>query len=221
MNNKLKTNIIIIGAGGFAREVLWTIQDHNEIYHEFSVVGFLDDDKSLWGNTIDGIEVLGKIDLVFSQKEKIKCVIAIADSEIRKKIVKKLEKEKISFQTIIHPNVVYSKSSKIGKGVIIQAGGIITVNVKICNHVHINMDTTIAHDSVIQDFVTMAPGVHVNGETTIQEGVFIGSGAVLQQKLKIGKWAKIGAGTVLRTNVEEYSTYVGVPGKLKKTKERK
>lgn len=77
------------------------------------------------------------------------------------------------------------------------------------------MGTTIAHDSVIQDFVTMAPGVHVNGETVIEEGVFIGSGAVLQQKLKIGKWAKIGAGTVLRTNAEEHSTYVGIPGKLK------
>jgi len=215
MGNKLKTNVVVIGAGGFGREVIWTIQEHNKIYDEFSVVGFLDDDESLWGKMVDGIKVLGNIDWVFLQKKEIKYIIAIADSQIRKKIVEKLGREKISFQTIIHPNVVYSKSSKIGNGVIIQAGGIITINVKIGNHVHVNMGTTIAHDSVIQDFVTMAPGVHVNGETVIEEGVFIGSGAVLQQKLKIGKWAKIGAGTVLRTNAEEHSTYVGIPGKLK------
>ena len=85
------------------------------------------------------------------------------------------------------------------------------------DHVHINIDTTIGHSSIIQDFVTISPGVHVNGNTIVGEGTFIGSGAVMQQGLKIGKWAKIGAGTVLRTNVEDHSTYVGVPGKLKKS----
>ena len=79
------------------------------------------------------------------------------------------------------------------------------------------MDVTIAHDSVIQDFATLSPGAHVNGNTIVGEGTFIGTGAVMQQNLKIGKWAKIGAGTVLLTNVEDYSFYAGIPGKLKKT----
>ena len=216
MSNKPKIDLVIIGTGGFSREVLWTIQDYNEIHNEFSVLGFLDDNESLLGQTIDGIKVLGNTDWIFSKKNKIKCVIGIADSQTRKKIVHKFEKEKISFQTIIHPSVIFSKSSKIGNGTIIQAGGIITTDTVIGNHVHINMDVTIAHDSVIQDFATISPGVHVNGNTIVGEGTFIGSGAVMQQGLKIGKWAKIGAGTVLRTNVEDHSMYAGVPGKLKK-----
>ena len=217
MSNKPKIDLVIIGTGGFSREVLWTIQDYNEIHNEFSVLGFLDDNESLLGQTIDGIKVLGNTDWIFSKKNKIKCVIGIADSQTRKKIVHKFEKEKISFQTIIHPSVIFSKSNKIGNGTIIQAGSIITINTVIGDHVHINIDTTIGHNSIIQDFVTISPGVHVNGNTIIEEGTFIGTGAVMQQNLKIGKWAKIGAGTVLLTNVEDYSFYAGIPGKLKKT----
>jgi len=217
MSNKSKIDLVIVGTGGFAREVLWTIRDYNEIYHEFSVLGFLDDNESLLGQTIDGIKVLGNTDWIFSKKNKIKCVIGIADSQTRKKIVHKFEKEKISFQTIIHPSVIFSKSNKIGNGTIVQAGSIITINTVIGDHVHINIDTTIGHSSIIQDFVTISPGVHVNGNTIIEEGTFIGTGAVMQQNLKIGKWAKIGTGTVLLTNVEDYSFYAGIPGKLKKT----
>ena len=176
MGNKPKIDLVIIGTGGFSREVLWTIQDYNEIHNEFSVLGFLDDNESLLGQTIDGIKVLGNTDWIFSKKNKIKCVIGIADSQTRKKIVHKFEKEKISFQTIIHPSVIFSKSNKIGNGTIIQAGSIITTNVVIGNHVHVNMNVTIAHDSVIQDFATLSPGAHVNGNTIVGEGTFIGSG---------------------------------------------
>jgi sugar O-acyltransferase (sialic acid O-acetyltransferase NeuD family) len=218
MSNKSKIDLVIIGTGGFAREVLWTIRDYNEIHDEFSVLGFLDDDESTWGQTIDGIKVLGNTDYIFSQKNEIKCVIGISNTKIRKKIVQKLEKEKISFQTIIHPSVIFSKTSKIGNGTVIQAGSIITTNVVIGNHVHINMDTTVAHNSIIQNFATLSPGVHVNGNTIVEEGVFIGSGAVIKQNLKIGKWSIVGAGTVLLTNVEDHSMYVGVPGKLKKNR---
>ena len=217
MGNKPKIDLVIIGTGGFSREVLWTIQDYNEIHNEFSVLGFLDDNESLLGQTIDGIKVLGNTDWIFSKKNKIKCVIGIADSQTRKKIVHKFEKEKISFQTIIHPSVIFSKSNKIGNGTIIQAGSIITINTAIGDHVHINIGSTIGHSSIIQDFVTISPGVHVNGNTIIEEGTFIGTGAIMKQNLKIGKWAKIGAGTVLLTNVEDYSFYAGIPGKLKKT----
>lgn len=220
MAKKEKINIVIIGAGDFAREVLWTIQEYNKKEDEFSIVGFLDDDESLWGKTIDGVKVLGSVDWVFNNKKEIKYVIGIADNYIRKKIVHILEQQKISFQTIIHPSVIFSKSNKIGNGVVIQAGSILTINTVIGDHVHINIDSTVGHGSIIEDFVNLSPGVHVNGNTTIREGVFVGTGAVMQQDLEIGKWSIIGAGTVLLENVEEYSFYAGVPGKLKKQLEK-
>lgn len=217
MSNKSKIDLVIVGASGQGREVLEAIRDYNRWNNEFSVLGFLDDNESLWGQTIHGIKVLGNTDWIFSQKNEIRCIVAIGDGQTRKKIVEKFEKEKILFQTIIHPSVTWPKFSKIGNGTIIQAGSIMTTDVVIGNHVLVNTNVTIAHDSVIQDFVTLSPGVHVNGNTIVGEGTLIGSGAVLQQELKIGRWAKIGAGAVILTNVEDHSTYVGVPGKSKKS----
>ena len=154
----------------------------------------------------------------FSTKiaKKIQCIIAISDPQTRKKIATKLEKQNISFATIIHPSVIHSKSVSIGKGTIIQAGSILTIDIKIGNHVHINIDSTVGHDSVLGNFVTVNPGVHINGNTIIEEGTYVGTGATMKHGIKIGKNSIVGAGTVLLDNIPPLSMYAGVPGKLKK-----
>ena len=209
--------IVIVGASGFGREVLWTLHDCNKKSKKFNVLGFIDDDKSLSGKLINEIPVLGGLDWFSTKAAKnIQCVIAISNPKIRKIIVEKLEKLHVSFSKIIHPSVICSKSVSIGKGTIIQAGSILTTDVNIGNHVHINMNSTIAHDSNLGDFVTISPGVHVNGNSKIGNNTFVGTGAIMKEKIKIGNNSIIGAGTVLLEDVPSFSMYVGVPGKLKK-----
>ena len=131
--------IVILGASGFGKEVLFTISDINKTSKKYNVMGFIDDNKSLWNKKINGIKVLGGIDwFSFEKTKKVKCVVAIGDSKLRKKIIKKLSKSKVNFSTIIHPSVHFSKFVKIGEGTIIQAGSIITTDVKIGNHVIMN-----------------------------------------------------------------------------------
>jgi len=209
--------ILIIGAGGFGREVLWTINDCNKIEKKYSVLGFIDEDKSLHGQTIDGFPVLGGLDWIDSNYEKpMSCIIAIGNSLIKKKIEKQLEKVNPSYAKIIHPTVISSQLVTIGDGTIIQAGTILTVNLKIGKHVHINMDCTVAHDSIIEDYVTISPGVHINGKTIIGDSAFIGTGVIMKQEIKVGPESVIGAGAVLLENVPKKSLYVGVPAKLKR-----
>ncbi len=209
--------IIIIGTGGFGREVLWTINDCNKNNKVFQVLGFLDDDKSLVNTKVENLPILGTVDWIFSNSESnIFYVIAIGDCKIRESIVKKLKNENIRFQTIIHPSVIKSESVEIGEGSIIQAGCILTVNIKIGKHVHINIKSTVGHDCIIKDFVTLNPGVHVNGDILIGKGSFVGSGAIMKDEIKIGEKSTIGAGTVLINDVPESSLVVGVPGKIKK-----
>jgi sugar O-acyltransferase (sialic acid O-acetyltransferase NeuD family) len=212
--------IIIIGASGFGREVLQTILDCNKKLEKYQIVGFLDSQKSLKNKKIDGYSVLGG-DEWFTKKNvtEVKCVIAIGDNKIRKKISEKLVKKNVIFSTIIHPTVIFPKNTKIGKGTIIQAGVIITVNVKIKNHVHINIGSTVGHDSVIEDNVTISPGTHVNGHGIIKKNSFIGTGVIIKENILIGESAIIGAGTVLLENVPKNSMYVGIPGKLKQKRQ--
>jgi len=217
MMTQNKTKIVIIGASGFGREVLWTIHDCNHVDDQYDVLGFIDDDLSLHGKKINELFVLGDINWLTKNLDKnVKCIIAIGNCFIRKQIAEKLEKFGFTFETLIHPSVIHSTFVKIGSGSIIQAGCIITVDVTIGEHVHMNLNTTIGHDSIIENFVTINPGVHVNGNTVVKEGSNIGSGTVMKQGLNIGNWAIIGAGAVLISNVPDNSTVVGNPGKIKK-----
>jgi sugar O-acyltransferase (sialic acid O-acetyltransferase NeuD family) len=209
--------IVIIGAGGFGREVLWSIEDSNQKLKKYDVIGFIDENESLKGKLVNNIPVLGDLNW-FSSKDasNVSCIVAIGDCKIREKIVKKLKEKNVKFETMIHPSVIHSEFVKFGEGVIIQAGSIITVNVSIGNHVHVNIDSTIGHDCVIEDFVSLAPGVHINGRNSIKKGSYVGTGTVTKEKITIGKDCIIGAGTVLISDVPDNTMFVGVPGKLKK-----
>jgi len=215
------TKIVIVGCGGLGKEVLMSILDCNNKSKKYEILGFLDDERSLWGKKINNFKVLGGSDwLTRPQNKSIRCVIAIGDGKTRKRIVQKLKKSTIKFSTIIHPSVILSKNSVIGNGTIIQAGSVINSDVEIGNHCKIDTNCTIAHDCKIGDFVTVSPGTNINGANIIHEGASIGSGTNTIEDIIIGKWSTIGAGTVLIKNVKSNSVYVGVPGKLKKKLKR-
>ncbi|MCV0411880.1 acetyltransferase [Nitrosarchaeum sp.] len=214
---KKADKIVIIGAGGFGNEVLWTLLEHNKISNTYEILGFIDDNTKLHGKLIHQKKVLGGIEWFENKTAKdVQCVIAIGNGLIRKKIVALLEKRNVKFATLIHPSVIMSESVIVGKGTIIQAGTIITVDVQIGEHCRIDNLCSIAHDSKIDDFVDLSPGVHINGSNIIEKGVFLGSGTTTKEKIHVGKWCVIGAGTVLINDVPDFSLCVGVPGKIKK-----
>jgi serine acetyltransferase len=100
-----------------------------------------------------------------------------------------------------------------GEGTIICAGNIITVNISIGAHVIVNLDCTIGHDSVIEDFVTISPGVHLSGYTTLRRGSYVGTGAVTVERHEVGAHATIGAGAAVVKDIPENVTAVGLPAK--------
>ena len=213
---KSPMSVVIFGARGHGKDVLTTIIDSNKNSKKYKILGFIDDDPTLQGTKICNFPVLGTTDWFSKIRKNIFCIVAIGDSKPRFKIVKKLEKLKVQFFTVIHPSVIYSKFVKIGTGSIIHAGCVITSDIEIGNHVDINIGTTIAHECHIGDFVTIGPGSHLNGVTHIEKGAIIGSGTITKEDTRIGQWSIVGAGTVVTTNVPEKSLFLGVPGKLKK-----
>ena len=212
---------VIVGAQGSGKDVLWTIMDINKISNSFDVIGFLDDDKKLHGKKINGYPILGGINWL-SNKKKIGCVVAIGDSKIRERVVKKLKNFNVSFPSIIHPSVIMSEFVTVGKGTIICAGGIISPYSEIGNFVFISLSSLIAHYCKIKDFVSILTGVNVNGHTIIEKGAYIASGVTIRDVIKIGKWSVIGIGSVIGNDVKPYSLYLGNPGRLiRKIKDEK
>ena len=207
--------VVIIGAGGFGREVIEIFKDQNFIKKSWEILGFIDENSALWGKVINNFSVLGGLDW-FENNREVGCVVAIADPKTKKRIVDLLEKKGVLFYNAIHPSVIMSEFVNLGKDVIICAGSILTVNISICNHIIINLKCTIGHDAIIEDYCSIMPSVSINGENHIGKGVYIGTGATFIQQVSVGEWAIIGAGAVVIDNIPDHVVAVGIPAKVKK-----
>ena len=73
----------------------------------------------------------------------------------------------------------------------------------------------VGHDCIIDNFVTLSPGVYINGESIIEENTFFGTGAITKDEVKIGSSSIIGAGAVVTKNIPKNSIFLGSSGKLK------
>lgn len=209
--------IYVVGSGGFGREVLWLIERINQVQATWKIEGIIDDNVEQHNKSINGYKVLGGCDYFVDIEKEVFIVIAIGSPKVREKIVKKLEKYKnIRFAKIIDPTVILSKKVKIGEGTIICAGTIITVNINIGKHVIINLDCTIGHDSILEDYTTVLPSVNLSGNTITQKYSTLGTGAKVIQGITIGSNVIVGAGSVIIRDVPSNCTVVGNPGKIVK-----
>jgi sugar O-acyltransferase (sialic acid O-acetyltransferase NeuD family) len=207
-------NIAIFGAGGFGREVKTIIDAINtQNSNTYNFIGFYDDGIEK-GSVVNGFPVLGGVDDLNKIISNLELVIALGDSKVKKKIIKKIENELISFPTLIHPKAsVSSDYVKLGKGCIICEGTIITCNITIGNFVVFNLMCTVGHDTVIEDFCAFMPAVNISGEVLIRESVYVGTGAKIINLLEIGENTIVGAGAIVSKSLPDNCTAIGIPAK--------
>lgn len=208
--------IVIIGAGGFGREVQWLIERINEKELTWEIKGYIDDGIDA-GTEINGYPVLGGINELLEMQQGIAVVCAIGSSVTRKKIIERISSNpNIEFPNIVDPSVQMSKYVKLGKGNIICAGTILTVNIEIKDFSILNLDCTVGHDVVLNSFVTVYPSVNISGCVVIGKHTEIGTGTQIIQGKNICDYTIVGAGSVVVRNIERPGTYVGVPVKAVK-----
>ena len=206
-------NIVIIGAGGVGREVSLIIEKINKLKATWNLIGFIDDNINSWNKVINGYPVIGGINCLETLPSDTYVVIAIANYNVKKKIVNKIN-NKFKFATIIDPRVWIHDYITIGEGTIIYEGVILTANIELGNHVIVSPKCGIGHDSIIKDYVSLLWNVNVSGNDVIEEGVMMGSGSTVIQGKRIEKGSTVGAGAVVIDDIDSYSTVVGVPAKV-------
>jgi sugar O-acyltransferase (sialic acid O-acetyltransferase NeuD family) len=209
--------IAIIGAGGYAREVAWLLEDISAATAQeasrYDMVGFLVSDASRKG-PYDS-PVLGDFSWLESNHVDA-LVIGIGYPAVRLKLAKELKERfpHIAWPALVHPSVMWQRrTTQVGEGVVICAGSIATVNVRFDPFCIINVSCTIGHEAVIGSGCVLNPTVNISGGVELGPGVLVGVGAQILQYVKVGEGARIGAGAVVNKNVNADTTVVGIPAK--------
>jgi len=210
-------DLVIIGAGGFGREIAWLVERINQKKETWNLIGYIDDGLAV-DTEVNQYKVIGDSNWLIGRKNDLYVLCAIGNAKTRKTIINKIEVNKsLKFATVIDPSVNISNLVNIGEGSMICAGNNITVNIDIGKHVIINLDCTIGHDVVLEDYVTLYPSVNVSGMTHIGTLSEIGTGSAVIQGVEITNNVIVGAGGVVVNNLIEEGTYVGLPTqKIKK-----
>lgn len=206
--------IAIFGCSGLALEVA-------DICHslDYKEIVLLSNDRE--EGLVNGLQIkherevgsLAELGFLFS--------IGIGDGVIRRKIAEKFSD--LSFPNLVHPSATFGLNQRSAfdkrQGNIIAAGVAFTNNITVGNYGLYNLNATIGHDCIIEDFVSIMPSVSVSGNVHVREECLLGVGAVILQgevnkKLVVGEGATVGAQTLVIKDVLSNSTVFGVPARV-------
>lgn len=206
--------IIIVGAGGFGREVLDVIRATDPDGSQWSFLGFVADTEPE-SQVLERIEAnwIGTVDNYLSKPVSGHFVIGIGDPKTRRQLAKLFTDAGMRPAKLIHPNASIGADVEIEEGSVICSHVSITTNVRIGKHVHLNLNSTVGHDTEIGHFVTINPLSAVSGDVKIEDEVTLGTNCAVIQGLTIKTGATVGAGAVVVKAVDAHSTVVGVPAK--------
>ena len=205
----------VYGASGFGREIMPLLRA--QVSEDSAALCVFIDDSSNEDMVNDHKCMTFEQFVDISADNRAVC-LAIGDGMVRRKLADRCEKAGVRFIDLQAQNCTVLDGSLIGPGLVLCGFATITSNASIGRHFHGNIDSYVAHDCVIGDFVTLAPAVMCNGNVHVEDHAYIGTGAVLRQgkpgkPLVVGAGATVGMGAVVTRDVPPGTTVVGNPAK--------
>ncbi len=208
--------VAVFGASGYGREVMPLARQHWQVCGVPYELVFVDDNPH--AAECNGHPLMTYADWLARPASGRYINIAIANSSVRQKLAERCAADGVQFFEVRAANVVQLDDVELGEGAVLSPFVTLTSNVRIGKHFHANLYSYVAHDCVIGDFVTFAPGVMCNGNVVVEDHAYIGTGAVIKQGLPgsplvIGRGAVVGMGAVVTKSVPAGATVVGNPAR--------
>ncbi|EOB3452307.1 acetyltransferase [Enterococcus hirae] len=201
---------IIVGAGGFGKEIAFLLQQQNE----YQWVGFVDDRKSEQSDVL-GKPVIGKIADLLQVKTPMAVFLGIAALTVKENIYEQLRQNPhLLFPNLFAPSALIGLNVQLGIGNILMPYTTYTADISIGDFNMINIGSTIGHDSIIGSYNAIFPNVNISGAVTLGDKNELGVGTKIIQERSIGDGNIIGAGSVVIRDIPHHSKWVGVPAKI-------
>jgi sugar O-acyltransferase (sialic acid O-acetyltransferase NeuD family) len=202
--------ILIVGAGGHGQVVADILQAQRVAGDDVDVIGFVDDDPELEGQHRMGRPILGNLaDMTRIAHDAV--VLAVGNNARRACLEQAMRRAGQRFASVRHPSAIIAAGTSVGDGSMICARVVVGCCSRVGRGVILNTACTVDHHARLDDFVHVAPGVHLGGDVSIGSRSLLGIGAIVLPGVSIGSGAVVGAGAVVTRDVAAGATVVGVP----------
>ena len=217
----MKKNVFgLIGAGGFGREVMpYTRKSVAATLgvEEAAIDVFFVETEHPRLSTTNGYPIIS-LERFLSLDANRYFNVAVGNGQARKSIVDKVAGRAFPLP-IFAPDVLALDANAVGVGAVMCPRSMLTSNAKIGDYFQCNIFSYVAHDCVVGDYVTFAPGVRCNGRVQIGDFAYVGTNAVIREgsaekPLRIGRGAIVGMGAIVTKDVPDGATVVGNPARL-------
>jgi len=204
--------ILIVGAGGFGREVLqWT----HDAWPEQSrlIAGFLSADAGLLDGRGLGLPILAD-PADFAPQSGDALILAIGIPGVRRRVAEDLLGRGAVFLTLVHPTAIVAATAVIGTGSVICPRALVSVSASVGRFGLVNYQASLAHDSSAGDFAVLSPYATLGGGARIGADAFLGLHAAVGPGLSVGPRSKLSAGSCALADVPADSLAYGVPARI-------
>jgi len=220
IEDNVMEDIVLAGSSGHAKVII-DIVEKEGIY---TIAGLIDASRAVGENTL-GYKILGaEIDLVrITTEYDLKGVIvAIGDNNVRSCVASKIRDicPNLPFISAIHPSAIIGKGSVIGAGTVVMAGAVVNPCCRVGRFCIVNTKASLDHDSVMEDFSSLAPGVITGGNCRIGSYAAVSIGAVLRHGITIGEHSVVGSAATVLRDVDAFSVAYGTPAKKVRDRQR-
>ena len=191
-------DLFIVGAGGFGREAVWTVERINKASQQplWNVIGFADDDPQRVEGTFEGYPMLGSVEKASRDNPGASVFVAIGDNAIRRKIYGQLRGH--DFPALIDPSAQVSPTTEFRHGTFIAVEAVVSVGTDIGKFVIIGARSGVGHDSTVGDFANLGPGVTLSGHTKVGADVFMGANSCTASGATVADGTNVACGTAVR-----------------------
>jgi sugar O-acyltransferase (sialic acid O-acetyltransferase NeuD family) len=206
------SRILIVGAGGFGREVLQWVRDAWPAQAGL-VAGFLSADAAILDGHDCGLGIIGDPER-FTPLPEDGLLLGIGIPGVRRRVAESLLDRGGTFLTLVHPAAIVARTASVGAGAIVCPCAVVSDSARVGPCALVNYHASLAHDASAGAYAVLSPYAALGGNAHVGADAFLGLHASVGPGRRVGERSKVSANSCALVDVPADSLAYGVPGRV-------